>query len=208
MQNNFQIVSDWLYAINKYITVHNYKSIVDPLWLLSGVIMGVCLVGMVAEILPSQATIQPKKFLKDVKIYGIAFIISAFSFILLFFGELYFDNKLTPIQDHNPKVVQKATNNLNHLYKKLVYIDDNRQIYLYFTNDTNKINSIRNLSNNSITLNSDDKNALVSLSYDSTNNQLESYCFVKTSITISGNEVNDIKIFDTNNVSISKILLE
>lgn len=162
---------------------------------------------MVAYILPSSSSIQPKQFFKEVKCCGIAFIISAFSFILLFFGELYFNNKLTPITDHNPTVVQKATSQINNLYKKVVYIDDNRHIYLYFTNDVNKINSIRNLSNNSITLNSDDKNALVSLNYDS-NNQLESYCFVKIPITISSNEVNDIKIFNTNNVPISHILLK
>lgn len=202
------MTSDWLYALNKYVTVHNYKTIVDPLWLLSGIVMGVCIVGMVAYILPSSSAIQPKEFFKDVTGYGIIFVISTLCFFVLFFGEFYFNDKLTPITDHNPTVVQKATSQINHLYKKVVYIDNNRHIYLYFTNDVNKINSIRNLSNNSITLNSDDKNTLVSLNYNSTNNRLESYQFIKTPITISGNEVNDIKIFDTNNVQISNILLK
>lgn len=210
MQNNFQIISNWLYAINKYVTVHNYKSIVDTIWELSGVVIFICMIGMLAFTFSIEYA-HSKEFTKEIAICGVAFGVSTFIFISSFFTEIYFQDKLIPITDHNPQVVQKATNNLNHLYNKVVRIDTNRHIYLYFTNNTNKINSIKKLStdNTSVSLTSDNKGVLILMNYDSTAGHLESYQFIKSPITISSsnNNDNDIEIFNTNNVPISSILL-
>ena len=209
MQNNFQIISNWLYAINKYVTIHNYKSIVDTIWELSGVVMLICIVFFALASFSILFTYS-KNFLKDITTFGITFGVSTVIFISLLFGKLYFKDKLISVTDNNPKVVQKATNNLNHSYKKVIRIDTNRQIYLYFTNDTNKINSIKALSTNNtvISLTSDNKGVLVLINYDSDFGHLESYRFIKSPITISSsdNNYNDIEIFNTNNVPISNIL--
>lgn len=209
IQQNFQVINNWLFELNKYITFHNYKVIVDTIWEVSGVVMFICMIGLLALAF-SFACAHLKKFVKAIATCGIAFGVSTFLFILSFFTEIYFQDKLIPITDHNQPVVQKATNNLNHLYNKVVRIDTNQQIYLYFTSNTNKINSIKTLStdNASVSLNSDNKGVLVRMNYDSTAGHLESYQLIKSPITLSNSDDNSIEIFNTKNVSISHILLD
>lgn len=211
MQNNFQIISDYLYTITKNVIVQPYVKF-NP-----HSVLGFLLIASPIIFFASLLLLGAAHFFKwKVSIY-FAPILWTLMFGTLFSGSLSFIFAVSTapyaMTVEHPKLVQNDTRKLTEIYKDTVYVNlnDDRHNYLYFTNDENKANDIKNnLSSNgtSVTLNSNSEDTLVCLNYgtDNPSKPLKSYKFIKTSVQLNGSNNNSVKVYSTDKMPIKKII--
>lgn len=211
MQNNFQIISNYLYTITKNVIIQPYVKF-NPHSVLGFLLIASPIVFFVSLLLIGVVHL----FKWKVSIY-FAPILWTLIFGTLFSGSLSFIFAVSTapyaMTIEHPQVVKKDNKKLTEAYKDVVYVNlnDNKHNYLYFTNGKNKANDIKNnLTSNgtSVTLNSNSKDTLVFLNYgtDNPSKPLKSYKFIKTPVQLNGSNDNSVKVYSTNKMPIKKII--
>lgn len=211
MKENFKIISNYLYTITKNVIIQSYVQF-DPHSVLGFLLIGSPIVFFVSLLLLGVVHLFKWKvsdyfnLTLSLLIVG-TFLTGSLSFI--------FTVSTAPhaMTIAHPQVVKKDTRKLTDTYKDVVYINlnDNKHNYLYFTNNENKANDIKNnLASNgtSVTLNSNSKDILVFLNYgtDNPSKPLKSYKFIKNSVQLNGSNNNFVKVYSTDKMPIKKII--
>lgn len=211
MQQNFQIISNYLYTITKNVIVQPYVKF-NPHSVLGFLLIASTIIFFASLLLLGAAHLFKWKVSDyfNLTLIGLmlgTLLTGSLSVIFVISTESY------AMTVEHPQVVKQDTKKLTDTYKDAVYINlnDNKHNYLYFTNDENKANDIKNnLSNNgtSVTLNSNSEDTLVCLNYgtDNPSKPLKSYKFIKTPVQLNGSNNNSVKVYSTNKMSIKKII--
>lgn len=211
MQQNFQIISNYLYTITKNVIVQPYVKF-NPHSVLGFLLIASPIIFFASLLLLGAAHLFKWKVSDyfNLTLIGLmlgTLLTGSLSVIFVISTESY------AMTVEHPQVVKQDTKKLTDTYKDTVYINlnDNKHNYLYFTNDENKANDIKNnLSNNgtSVTLNSNSEDTLICLNYgtDNPSKPLKSYKFIKTPVQLNGSNNNSVKVYSTNKMSIKKII--